>query len=250
MSNLLKSKFLLGVLVVVAVFAVVGVTLPSTAAADCSITTTLREGSVGVEVQCLQGIVGATADGKFGPLTKAAVMAWQAGRGLVADGVVGPLTRAALMGAPTGNFPAGCTSATGYSATTGVKCDTGVSSGLPAGCSTTSGYSPTTGAKCDGSTTGGAASGPLTGGAGSIEDADFVSGLTGEEVGEDSDDVKVAGLDIDADDGSDLNLTAVRLDFTIGTADQDFEDYADEVSLWFEGEEVARVDADAFNDDK
>src|SRR3989344_3250619 len=253
MSNLLKSKFLLGVLVVVAVFAVVGVTLPSTAAADCSITTTLREGSVGVEVQCLQGIVGATADGKFGPLTKAAVMAWQAGRGLVADGVVGPLTRAALMGAPTGNFPAGCTSATGYSATTGVKCDTGVSSGLPAGCSSTSGYSPLTGVKCDGAVltptqTPTPTSGPLAGGAGSMEDADFVSGLAGEEGGEAANDVEVAGLDIDADDGSDLNLTAVRLDFTQGTADQDFEDYADEVSLWFNGDEVARVDASTFND--
>src|SRR3989338_3453995 len=139
MSNLLKSKFLLGVLVVVAVFAVVGAVAPSQAAADCTIFTTLRQGSAGLEVQCLQGIVGATADGKFGPLTKAAVMAWQAGRGLVADGVVGPLTRAALMGAPTGNFPAGCTSASGYSPTTGQPCTALPSTGLPAGCTSTAG---------------------------------------------------------------------------------------------------------------
>src|SRR3989338_5916939 len=109
MSNL-KSKFLTGVLVVAVMFvgAVALTASPETASADCSITSTLRQGSTGVQVQCLQTIVGATADGKFGPLTKAAVMAWQSGHGLVADGVVGPLTRAALAGAPTGNFPAGC----------------------------------------------------------------------------------------------------------------------------------------------
>ncbi|MBP7006624.1 MAG: hypothetical protein KBB16_00975, partial [Candidatus Pacebacteria bacterium] len=33
------------------------------------------------------------------------------------------------------------------------------------------------------------------------------------------------------------------------TADSDFEDYATEVSVWFDGEEVARVDGDEFNDD-
>src|SRR3989338_5182293 len=152
MSNLLKSKFLLGVLVVVAVFAVVGAVAPSQAAADCTIFTTLRQGSAGLEVQCLQGIVGATADGKFGPLTKAAVMAWQAGRGLVADGVVGPLTRAALMGAPQSGLPAGCTSTSGFSPTTGMSCSGGVSGGLPAGCVTASGFSATTGQACSGGT--------------------------------------------------------------------------------------------------
>jgi hypothetical protein len=92
-------------------------------------------------------------------------------------------------------------------------------------------------------------SGPLEGGAGSINDADFVSSLTNEEVGEDAEDVEVAGLEIEADDGSDIQLLAVRLDFTQGTADQDFEDYADEVSLWFDGEEVGRWDGDEFTDE-
>jgi len=175
-------------------------------------------------------------------------MAFQASRGLVADGIVGPATGAALGGVVSvgGSFPAGCTSAAGFSVTTGLPCSGG--STLPAGCLPGFAFSSTTGLSCTGGSTP-TTSGPLAGGAGSIEDADFVSGLTGEEVGEGANDVEVAGLDIDADDGSDLNLTAVRLDFTIGTADQDFEDYADEVSLWFEGEEVARVDADAFNDD-
>src|SRR3989344_5866306 len=153
MSNLLKSKFLLGVLIVVAVFAVVGTVAPSQAAADCSITTTLREGSVGVEVQCLQGIVGATADGKFGPLTKASVMAWQSGHGLVADGVVGPLTRAVLSSSSsttTGTtYSPGCSAGTAYSSTTGQPCTSTVTStNLPAGCTSTAGYSSTTGVSC------------------------------------------------------------------------------------------------------
>ena len=217
------------------------------ASADCTITTTLRVGSRGVEVQCLQGKVGATADGSFGPLTAAAVKAFQASHGLTADGVVGPLSRAVLNGIGTVT-PGGC--ATPFDPVTGKPCgSTGGTGNLPAGCTSTAGFSPTTGAKCDGGGSTPAPTGPLTGGAGSIEDADFVSSLTGEEVGEDGEDVKVAGLDIDADDGSDIRLTAVRLDFTVGTADQDFEDYASEVSVWFDGEEVARVDADEFDDD-
>ena len=91
--------------------------------------------------------------------------------------------------------------------------------------------------------------GELSGGAGSIEDADYVSGLSNEEVGEDEEDVEVAGLEIEADDGSDIRLTAVNLNFSKGTADRDFDKYADEVSVWFDGDEVARIDADEFEDD-
>src|ERR1035437_11138648 len=114
MSNLLKSKFLLGVMTVAIMF-VGAVAVATPAAADCSITTTLRVGSTGVEVQCLQGKVGATADGSFGPLTLASVMAYQSNHGLSADGVVGPLSRAVLNAnvAVSGNFPTDCTSASG-----------------------------------------------------------------------------------------------------------------------------------------
>src|SRR3989344_3518981 len=149
MSNLLKSKFLLGAMIVAIMFVGVVAFDATPAAADCSITSTLRVGSKGDQVKCLQTIVGATADGSFGHLTKAAVMAWQSGRSLVADGVVGPLTRAALLGgAVSGNFPAGCSSASGYSSTTGVKCDSVQANTFPAGCTSASGYSPTTGASC------------------------------------------------------------------------------------------------------
>lgn len=95
----------------------------------------------------------------------------------------------------------------------------------------------------------GGSTGGLQGGAGSVDTYELMASLNNEEVGEDEEDVEVAGLEIEADDGSDLELTAVRLVFDEGTAASDFEDYAAEVSIWFDGEEVGRVDADEFNDD-
>lgn len=88
--------------------------------------------------------------------------------------------------------------------------------------------------------------GDLEGGAGSISDVDYVSKLSNEEVGEGQDDVEVAGLDIEADESSDIEITAVNLNFSQGTAGSKFDKYADEVSVWFEGEELARVDAADF----
>ncbi|MFZ3011691.1 MAG: peptidoglycan-binding domain-containing protein [Minisyncoccia bacterium] len=248
MSKLLKSKFLLGVLVVATLF--VGFAFnANSAAADCSITTTLRAGSVGTEVQCLQTIIGATADGKFGPMTKAAVMAWQAGHGLVADGVVGAMTRAALMGAPTGNFPAGCTSASGYSATTGVKCDTGASAGLPAGCSSTVGYSQTTGVKCDGSQ-GGSSSGPLSGGAGDVTITSTTSDVE-DTVKEDDTEVKVLGFQVEAEDSDvEINNVKVLLKNTgFGPSSENLLKYVDEVSIMMGDEVVGSADTSDFSKD-
>ena len=56
----------------------------------------LRVGSRGPAVVKLQGKLGITADGIFGPLTRAAVRAFQKRHGLLVDGIVGPQTRAAL----------------------------------------------------------------------------------------------------------------------------------------------------------
>ena len=98
----------------------------------------------------------------------------------------------------------------------------------------------------------GTPSGDLEGGAGSIESTDILSGLNNEEVGEGDEDVEVAGLEVEADDGSDLEITAVRIAFADqGTAnnDDDLDEYADEVSIWLDGEEFGRFDADDFNDD-
>ena len=153
MSNLLKSKFLLGVMTVAIMFVGVVAVNAKTASADtCSTgTVTLRVGSKGEAVKCLQAAVGVSADGSFGPKTKAAVVAFQSINGLVADGLFGNKSRAVLVanGGVSGSFPAGCASASGYSSTTGQACYAIPSSTtLPAGCTSSAGYSPTTGASC------------------------------------------------------------------------------------------------------
>src|SRR3989344_413339 len=111
MSNLLKSKFLFGVMVVTVMFA--GVALVATSA-DAAITMTLRQGMSNSQVQELQqnlnsagftvsssgaGSMGAESM-YFGSKTKAAVMAYQASKGLTADGIFGPMSRAAWTGGP------------------------------------------------------------------------------------------------------------------------------------------------------
>ena len=273
MSKLFKSKFLLGVMVVAAVFAFVGFANPSQAAADCSITSTLRLGSTGTQVVCLQTALGGlTADGVFGPMTKAAVVSWQAKSGLVADGIFGPKSNAVWM-ANQGNvgvFPPGCTSSVGFSTTTGVSCATPVAgsfppgctsssgfstttgmscsvvSGLPAGCSSTAGYSPTTGVKCDSS---GAPSGPLTGGAGDIT-LTLQGTYSSEEVGEGEEDAKILAVDIEADEDSDVELNSVKVEFFQATTadDRDLIDYASEVSVWLNGKKVGSDDTSDFSE--
>nr|WP_247879409.1 peptidoglycan-binding domain-containing protein [Azospirillum sp. TSA6c] len=47
-------------------------------------------------IKAIQRVVGVVPDGHYGPLTKAAVVRWQAAHFLKADGVVGPKTAAAM----------------------------------------------------------------------------------------------------------------------------------------------------------
>jgi peptidoglycan hydrolase-like protein with peptidoglycan-binding domain len=68
----------------------------TTPAPDCVITSTLRVGSTGDEVACLQAHLGLSADGKFGKKTKAAVLDFQLKRKLSADGVLGVKSRTEL----------------------------------------------------------------------------------------------------------------------------------------------------------
>lgn len=181
-----------------------------------SFNTNLTIGSTGSDVSALQSYLETNgflvmpvgvAKGYFGPLTKAAVAAWQSANGISpAVGYFGPISRANLN-AMVATTPTPTTPGT---------------PGTPSA---------------------------LQGGAGSLSDVDYISKLSNEEVGEGSDDVQVAGLEIEADDESDIEITAVALNFSEGTANRDFDRYADEVSIWFDGQEVARLDADDFKDD-
>lgn len=91
--------------------------------------------------------------------------------------------------------------------------------------------------------------GPLSGGAGNIEDTDFISSINNEEVREGEDDVEVLGLEVEADNNSDIELLAVTLKFEYdGALNVDFDDYVDEVTVWFDGDEVASRDADEWED--
>jgi L,D-peptidoglycan transpeptidase YkuD (ErfK/YbiS/YcfS/YnhG family) len=75
---------------------------PATAEARCTVSVTLRVGSTGTAVRCLQsrlnslGYSAGPVDGSFGPMTRAAVVRFQRAKGLPADGIVGRQTARAL----------------------------------------------------------------------------------------------------------------------------------------------------------
>jgi cell wall-associated NlpC family hydrolase len=79
----------------------------TTTTATASSTGLLRQGSSGPAVSAIQSQLGISADGVFGPATKAAVIAFQQRNGLLVDGIVGPQTRGALGGGSTTSTGAG-----------------------------------------------------------------------------------------------------------------------------------------------
>jgi cell wall-associated NlpC family hydrolase len=92
-------------------------TSSTTTATTASSSGLLRQGASGPEVSRIQSALGISADGAFGPATKAAVIAYQQRNGLMVDGIVGPQTRGALFGGGgTSN-----TSSTGSSNDSGPK---------------------------------------------------------------------------------------------------------------------------------
>jgi hypothetical protein len=146
--------------------------------AGFTFTTTLKQGSTGNDVKYLQVLLNsdtATSIGNagkettyFGSMTKAAVVKFQnkyksevlTPYGLTAGtGLFGTSSRAkanALIAGgvvtPGVTYPAGCTSATGFSPTTGQSCAGGTVTTYPAGCTSATGFSPTTGQSCAGGT--------------------------------------------------------------------------------------------------
>ncbi|MDQ5954173.1 MAG: large repetitive protein [Patescibacteria group bacterium] len=69
------------------------VSTPTPVAPSCILTQTLKQGSTGDEVKCLQTKLKITSDGIFGPKTKESVMTFQKLKNLIPDGIVGPKTR-------------------------------------------------------------------------------------------------------------------------------------------------------------
>lgn len=197
-----------------------GGTTSTVASTATTFTSDLTIGSTGASVTALQQFLvnqgylsmpAGASYGYFGSMTKAAVVKFQAANGISSTGYFGPLTRAAANALQT---PVTVPTTTTTTTTTTTSADT------------------------------------LSGGAGSVSEYTLVSSYNNEKVGEDDDDVAVMGVKIKADDSSDLRVTAVKiaLDGSSAASDQ-FEDYAKDLSIWYGDKEVARVDADQFNDD-
>lgn len=237
------KKFLIGTFALALVVSVGAMT------ADAFSGVTLKVGSRGADVMELQTIVGATPiDGVFGFGTKAKVMAWQASHGLVADGVVGPATQAAMTaGGNTGTFPAGCTSAVGFSSTTGLSC-AGTVGTYPAGCTSTVGYSSTTGAKCDG-TTGGTTPEVLTG-EGSVKSFDLGSPEES-SLAEGQENAELVSFDVELENDGSLKMDRFDLYMAeTGTADVSEKpwDYFSNAYLMSDGVKIATMDVSSSSD--
>jgi peptidoglycan hydrolase-like protein with peptidoglycan-binding domain len=54
--------------------------------------TPVKQGSKGPSAALVQAVIGAKADGDFGPKSVEALKKWQTANGLTADGSVGPVT--------------------------------------------------------------------------------------------------------------------------------------------------------------
>lgn len=168
-------KFLIGTFAVLAL----GFTLSVGAAMDFG-PSTLKVGSKGEYVKTLQTLVGATADGSFGPMTAAKVKAWQASNGLTADGMFGNMSKAkanagGVVVTPSENLcPNGMTLAS--------NCMTAPSNG-----------------------------GVVSGGAGNLSSATLMGSPSNVQAGESSMNTKVLGFQLRADSGSSLGIQNVRV---------------------------------------
>ena len=229
----------------------------STAAAatsSCSITTTLKVGSKGAQVMCLQTLVGVTADGSFGPATKAAVEKWQASQGLTADGVFGKASRAAFNGGSVAVAPvtpvAPACPAGQFNPTTGQPCGTTTPTTFPVGCTSNlaTAFSSTTGQNC---ATGAASTTTVANStaAGNISSDGIIGGYNNTIVGEGDTNHQVAGFQLTgAGGGSNLNLSYATLELTnIASGSGRLIDYVSSVAVFENGTQIGTVPASAFS---
>ena len=261
MSNLLKSKFFLGVMIVTVM--VVGFAfVANTASAECSLgSTTLKYGSTGTAVTCLQETLGLDSSyptGYFGSVTLGLVKAFQSANGLDDDGAVGPLTKAALSVAPT--TPTTTTTTT----TTTDLCPNGNT--LASNCSLAPTTATTTEALCPNgktvasncsvlpaTTTTTVGANGLAGTFGTISTISQLSAYNNEEVGDGSTDVKVMGFDLDASADGDISLQSIKLTFdATGLASGDssrITDFLSSVSVWMGTTKIGTVSTADFTKD-
>lgn len=239
------KKFIVGTLVVVAL-SFAGSAL---AAYDFG-TTTLKVGSKGAAVMSVQTLVGATADGSFGPMTAAKVKVWQAANGLVADGVFGAKSKAVANATVTTTTTttttttvAGCSAGALFNSITGASCATATST--VAGCAAGALFSSTTGASCAAGTTT-----VVTGGAGNLIVSPTTSADVETEVSEGDANVKVLGFRVEAD-GSDVNVTNLKVTMsTTGvTSSTRIERYMSDVSVYMGSTKVGSASSADFNKD-
>ncbi|HEY0010910.1 MAG TPA: peptidoglycan-binding protein [Candidatus Paceibacterota bacterium] len=204
-------------------------TTTTTSASSCaSFNRDLTVGATGADVTVLQNwliskgfTIAAGATGYFGGQTQAALARYQASVGISpAAGYFGPITRAKV------NSTCGTTNpGTGGTDDDDDDDDDDNDDDM----------------------------GDLEGGAGDLESADYVSDLNNEDVGEGDEEVAVAGLELEAE-GSDLGLSASRVTIratstATNTGSEDLDDYAESISLWFDGEELETVDVDDIDED-
>lgn len=174
----------------------------------------IKVGSRGTQVMDLQRCLadmgvnpGSNIDGVFGPITKSAVMSFQASKSVAVDGIIGPIT------GPL--YTAACAM---DSSNDSSKDDSKDDS-------------------------------DLSGGVGDIS-LTSLSAYSGEDVGEGSEDVPVMSVDVEAGDDSDVRLDSVKVEFyQSNSADsRRLYKYADEITVWFDGEQVGSADADEFSE--
>jgi peptidoglycan hydrolase-like protein with peptidoglycan-binding domain len=196
-----------------------GGTTATASTAACTFTRPLTIGSEGADVKCLQDAMTPTyfsnaggSTGYFGPVTQAAVAKWQAANGVSpAAGYFGPVSQAKFASmAPT--TPTGDDDDDDTTATDDDDDDD--------------------------------TSGPLSGEA-SLDNVEVSDGDDSDDVEEGSEDAQVAEITVEFADG---DAMVTRLDIALdattdGNDDVQPWDVFDEVSLWVDGDEVARMDA-------
>lgn len=91
----------------------------------------------------------------------------------------------------------------------------------------------------------------LSGDAGSVDSYDLQSEFNNEDVGEGEENVKIMSFEVDADDGSDLEFTSMKVWFENQdtNSSEDLSDFADSVQIWLDGKEVGSADVDSFSAD-